>query len=671
MKEFILKELRLENFQKFKNHGFQFGSVETHIYGENRAGKTTIQSAMLWLLFGKDANGTTDTGRGAFDIKRRDNNGQVVHADVIVEGTFLLDGKTVVLKRILHENYNKLGEYSGDETQCFVNYTPCQLGEYKKYIESIISEEEFRMITNIEYFLSLKTDFQRKYLCAMGGVQSVQDICNSNGKWKEFLNTISGKSIEDALKQIAFERKELKKRFEKIPVSIQSLEKVKPEPMDWEELELEKEGLTALLDEINESIGNENKAVESVNKEIASLMKQSSEKRKQFYSLTTQLQEAKQEAKAEAYRQLDKKNEKRRDSVNEMERMKRNLADKQCELHVLTKSVEELNRDMNICFQEYQKIQTNTFQYNEKHNICPLLHNHVCDSPALLDYLGKNREKAEAGFNVRKHKELEQTIAEGKSIRKERDETKASIERAKAEIERITRSIEALDTVIGSLPDYTAQVIDEASLLVPGKDEINRQMQVINREISDIESRIKELESKDKPDNSQLIARRNELNKQLESVIKNLSLKEQIEKIDNEIASLNQEADRLAEQISNLEAKEETAKEINKAMVEDATERVNKLFTVIKWQMFEQQKNGDYAEVCKPTINGVSRSLNYESRINAGIDICNAISRFKGFTAPLFIDNHESVNESIPTVGQTIKCFVAPKGTKLNIQIIK
>jgi DNA repair exonuclease SbcCD ATPase subunit len=191
MKEMILKELHLENFQKFKNQTFQFGSVETHIHGENRAGKTTIQSAMLWLLFGKDANGSTDMGRGAFDIKRR-SNGEVVHADVSVQGIFLLDGETITLKRVLHENYTKKNEYSGDETQCFVNYTPYQLGEYKKYIESIISEDEFRMITNIEYFLSLKTDFQRKYLCAMGGVQSVDDICSENPKWKEFLPKKTG-----------------------------------------------------------------------------------------------------------------------------------------------------------------------------------------------------------------------------------------------------------------------------------------------------------------------------------------------------------------------------------------------------------------------------------------------------------------------------------------------
>lgn len=670
MKELILKELHLENFQKFKDHTFEFGSVETHIHGENRAGKTTIQSAMLWLLFGKDANGTTDTGRGAFDIKRR-CNGEVVHADVSVQGIFVLDGKTLTLKRVLHENYNKKGEYSGDETQCFIDYTPYQIGEYKKYIESIISEEEFRMITNIEYFLSLKTDFQRKYLCAMGGVQSIEDICSNNAKWKEFIDSISGKSLEDSLKQMSYERKELKKEFDKIPISIQSLEKVKPEDMDWESLEMDKEGLTALLEEINDSIGNGNKAMESVNKEIASLMEQSSEKRKEFYDLTKKLQEAKQDARDKAYKELEEKNRKRSDAIKGIEQRKRDIESIDFEIKTLGNDVISLNQLLDECFEKYNTLQETTFQYDEKQNICPLLNSHICDSPALLDYLQKNKEKAEADFNIKKQEAIQKILNQGKSYRAERDETKIKIEQDEEKKLSIIKEIEYLETVVNSMPDYTKQTIDEASLVIPGKEEMNLKMQHINKEISEMEEKIKELESRDKPDNSQLISRRNELNKQLESVIKNLSLKEQIEKIDKEINSLNEEADRLAEQISNLENKESIAKEINKAVVEDATERVNRLFTVVKWQMFDQQKNGDYAEVCKPTIDGVSRSLNYESRINAGIDICNAISRFKGFAAPLFIDNHESVNESIPTVGQTIKCFVAPKGTKLNIQIIK
>lgn len=670
MKELILKELHLENFQKFKDRKFEFGPVETHIIGENRAGKTTVQSAMLWLLFGKDANGTTDTGRGAFDIKRR-CEGEIVHADVSVQGVFLLDGETIILKRILHENYNKKNEYSGDETQCFVNYTPYQLGEYKKFIESIISEEEFRMITNVEYFLSLKPDFQRKYLCAMGGVQPIQDICSSNKTWKEFMNSISGKSIDDALKQISYERKELKKRFEKIPVSIQSLEKVKPEPMDWESLEMEKEGLSTLLEEINESIGNENKAVDSVNKEIASLLKESSEKRKEFYSLTVKLQEARQEAKSEAYRILEKKNESRREAIKELDMFRQSYREKTDEMRNLEKKVLSLNNSMDKCFKSYKELQESTFQYDEKENICPLLHSHVCDSPALLEYLAKNREKAESEFNMKKQENILERIEQGKAFRKERDAAKYEMQRLAKELETILESVCSMENRVKSMPDFSIQSIDESLLEIPGKEEINRQMQHVNRQISEMEERIKFLESSGKTDNTHFISRRNELNRQLETVIKNLSLRSQIEKIEHEISSLNQEADRLAEQISELETRESIAKDINKAVVEDATERVNRLFTVIKWQMFEIQKNGDYAEVCKPTIEGVSKSLNYESRINAGIDVCNAISRFKGFTAPLFIDNHESVNESIITVGQSIKCFVAPKGTKLNIKIIK
>ena len=130
---------------------------------------------------------------------------------------------------------------------------------------------------------------------------------------------------------------------------------------------------------------------------------------------------------------------------------------------------------------------------------------------------------------------------------------------------------------------------------------------------------------------------------------------------------MNSEGTRLAAQINELDQRELTAKDISRAIMEDATERVNKLFDIVTWQMFELQKNGLYAEVCKPCINGVSNSLNSEARINIGIDICNAISIFKGFSAPLFIDNAESVNELISSVGQRIEMYVAPKGVKLSI----
>ena len=58
-------------------------------------------------------------------------------------------------------------------------------------------------------------------------------------------------------------------------------------------------------------------------------------------------------------------------------------------------------------------------------------------------------------------------------------------------------------------------------------------------------------------------------------------------------------------------------------------------------------------------VNGVPFSdLNSAGRINAGLDIINAICNFEGVYAPIFIDNAESVNALMPTTSQTIRLIV-------------
>jgi len=45
-------------------------------------------------------------------------------------------------------------------------------------------------------------------------------------------------------------------------------------------------------------------------------------------------------------------------------------------------------------------------------------------------------------------------------------------------------------------------------------------------------------------------------------------------------------------------------------------------------------------------------------KINAGLDIINAICKSEGITAPLFIDNAEAVNKLLPTESQMIRLVV-------------
>jgi hypothetical protein len=80
--------------------------------------------------------------------------------------------------------------------------------------------------------------------------------------------------------------------------------------------------------------------------------------------------------------------------------------------------------------------------------------------------------------------------------------------------------------------------------------------------------------------------------------------------------------------------------------------------------MFETQINGGEVETCKATVNGVPfEDLNSAMRINAGLDIINAICKTLQTTAPIFCDNSESVNQLIATQSQIIRLVVSDDET--------
>ena len=668
MKTLFLKEMHVENFQKFKRETFEFGQT-TNIYGPNRAGKTTIYSAMTWLLFGKDSQGRTDTGRGAFDIKRLENKEKVDHEDVSVLGVFFIDDKHFQLKRVLHEKWTKGKEatYTGDETLCYIDDVPKKITEYQAFINDIMSEDEFRMITDINYFLSLSTAYQRNYLCVMGGVRPIEDICESNTVWKTFLNELSGKSLEDALKQYSYEKKELEKKLRDLDPAIRALEDNKPQPLNWDELSSEKTMLESLMEDVNASINDSGKLDESKQKEINLIRTSISDKRKEFYNVTNKIEEEKQRVKRAFEDEAYSKGEDKRKHQLKLRELYSEKSALESAIKELSSKAERLSEEKKALFEEYKKEQEQTFKNDQSGTMCPLLANHVCNSLELIAHMDKNRELAESTFNRKKEERISQIIKNGKAKAKEEDECKEKIEEKNKMVSSIDRQIEAETTIVESMPDYIPE--RDKPIASPEITSLSQTRISLNAEISALEEELKAKETEEKPDNSELTAKKMELKRKHEDVIGKLSVRKQIEDTDKSILEYKDRANKIASSLSELNNKEFLAKEINRASVEEATERVNKLFAITTWQMFELQKNGLYAEVCKPSIEGVSQSLNTESMINVGIDIANTISRFKGVSAPLFIDNHESVNETIPTVGQSINLFVAPQGTELTIKI--
>lgn len=83
------------------------------------------------------------------------------------------------------------------------------------------------------------------------------------------------------------------------------------------------------------------------------------------------------------------------------------------------------------------------------------------------------------------------------------------------------------------------------------------------------------------------------------------------------------------------------------------------MFSLVKFKMYEKQINGGEVETCIATVDGIPYSdLNDAKKVNAGLDIINAICKFEGITAPIFCDNAESVNKLLDTASQQIRLVV-------------
>ena len=139
-----------------------------------------------------------------------------------------------------------------------------------------------------------------------------------------------------------------------------------------------------------------------------------------------------------------------------------------------------------------------------------------------------------------------------------------------------------------------------------------------------------------------------------------LSSRETIVQFQNQIAQLEAQGKDLAQQIADVEREEYTIQNFTKAKIDECERRINGLFSLVKFKLFDYTIEGNESETCVPLVDGVPfPSVNTAGKVNAGLDIINALTRFYGVTAPIFIDGRESVNRLIKTESQIINLVVS------------
>lgn len=262
-------------------------------------------------------------------------------------------------------------------------------------------------------------------------------------------------------------------------------------------------------------------------------------------------------------------------------------------------------------------------------------------------------------FNTNKASTLEKLQTEADNIKKQIFETEATIKSYTdkiAELEvRIPAAKEALDKAQGIVVQTVDERLSQNENYTSLKDEIIKRTEELNKPVepTDEEKQAEEIARNLNSDRLTLQKKRDELKKQLD-------VRDIVAKKRERITELQEEEKTLNTQLSELESKEEIAKEFTKAIITELESKVNALFTNVRFTMFEHKLNGALKPTCECSVGGVPYSdLNNADKINAGIDIINAICSYNNVYAPCFIDNAESINDVLPMKSQAIHLIVS------------
>ena len=644
--ELKLKRLTLLNFKGVRSLSIDFSDV-TNIDGDNGTGKTTIADAYFWLLFGKDSCDKKD-----FNIKTLDKNNKVIERlDHEVEGEFLLDGNTVTLKKVFREKWVKkrgyeTTEFTGHETECYYNGVPMQMKEYTTKIDTLINEQLSKLLTNPNYFNSLKWQERREILTKMVGDISDNDIFNLDEKFQELVAELNkGKTMKEFRSQVAAQRKKINDDLSAIPTRINEANRALPEELPNYEVEeknisnYEKE-ITEIEDNISDAYKRNETEIQQYNNELNKLNTLKNE----LQSLEREKENLAENSKRQLVNDIRFKEQEVKSTENDVNYLKSQISNNESRLTQLTDIKSKL-------LDKYNSENSKIFVIAEIEDTCP-----TCKQHLPIDQIDEKKASMEQNFNENKVKILNDVKSQGLK-------NKADIENLQTVITGYKNDLSSKENALIRLRDELTKLQDNLkSLVVPSDESLEQKIATKQAEIDNFVQ-----PEKKSIDVSELRIKKTELQQLIDKCREKLAVKNIVENTNKRIAELEEQEKKLASELTYYERMEFLMNDFDKRKIETIEHRVNSMFTFVQFKMFENQINGGEVQICECIVDGVPYyDINTAKKINAGIDIINTLANYYGVYAPIFIDNRESVNNLLPCKSQIVNLIVS-KEPKLRI----
>lgn len=635
-----LLNMRVENFMCYASKDFDFYAI-TKLMAKNGVGKSTIATAYLWCLFNCDYELKDNP------VVRREVDGVPVDdMDVSVELTLDVDGKEVTMKKVQKRTYSKDGSSYKDDNKYFVNDVPKTLKDFNAYLD--IDMSVFKMCSNINAFLNQKPAEMREYLFSLVENVTDLDIAHSKTELAELVPLLEKYTTEELSAMNKATKAKITKDLPILDGQIKEKERdiqIKQDT-DVSDLELLRNSLKEQIADCVAKQTDNDKLLAEYNKASADILdlkfKQGDLSRKA------------NEDNIKARREIEDKIADKKFLIKQTEKT---IGETESCIELSKKTIESITGYLDA--ERKKWTEENNRQFDENIFICP-----YCGS----EYSENKKEQLRADFKKHKADTLKAITDNGNLYADRLSKEKKTLADLEAELPEHEESLGMLNTAIEVLTEQLTELPQEIDITD------SEEYKALSGEIVEKEQAM----SKAKiitTVKAELKAQESELRQQLSEVEQKIA-ESNTERDEQRLEELRAEQRTQEQNKTNAEKTLDLLDELDKAKNEALTEAVNSHFELVKWQLFEYAKNGNYKSCCIPTVDGKSiltTMSNKGNRILGRVDICNSIQKISGITCPVWLDDAESLDESNQSKvaqmvdGQTIMLIVDSKYKNLKI----
>lgn len=663
-----LKSLHLENFKGIQNITMDF-SRRTNIHGANATGKTTIFDGFTWLLFNKDS-----TGNEKFDIRPLDAEGKRIdNVEIKVTALLDVDGTEVELSKVQKQNWvKKRGtdtvSLQGNINSFEVDGYPKLESDYKAYINQLIPEDLFKILTSPQYFAGMDWKKQRTVLMKLAGRVSDLEIARKDAKFALLIPELEkAPSTDDIRKKYAKALSEWKKRQAELPARIDEVSRQLVD-VDVAELELYRNHLKEKIAEAEQVMDNS-----------AGAYKEYQTRFEEVTTLRKEVQEYRKKAEDKAEEQREEIRKKIRDcdstisiarqgskfAVLEAERLERQIGSRQ-EEKVSLQNEWRAKKAQN--YQEFVPLP----DLGQDALICPVCHREfqddrreqiIRDHEELCRKHEEDYRKGMDAFELDKKKSLAAIEEKGNAVVETIRNLKAEKEQIQNQIAEHEKNIQNAETEKADLEKILSQIPVDAGL---SDDQVFAEMQL---RLSKMEEAFSSLNNGE-DSRSQMKIRLSGLREELSATEQKIASSDN-SKVEARIEELQEEQREVGQKVADQEQMLYLLDQFVMEKMQCISELINSKFDTVSWKLFDIQINGGVKECCECTVNGVPYSaLNSGHRIVAGLDIIRSLSQLYEASAPIFIDNSESINEfNLPDMDAQMICLSVSEDRELKAEV--